>query len=58
MKRDEKLAADDWVIVGNCWALTPLRRSELENFQRGFRDVLAWGLGFSVLAIVAVMMFG
>jgi len=58
MKSDEKLAADDWVIVGDCWAPTALRQSELKEFQRGIRDVLAWGLGFSALAIMAVMILG
>lgn len=51
-------AEDEWVIVGNCWGTTALRRSELTEFQRGTRFFVAWGLGTSVLLILALVLFG
>lgn len=57
--RPESTAAEDWwVIVGNCWATTFLRRSELTEFQRGYRDVIAWGTGISALIALAALLFG
>lgn len=57
--RPESTAAEDrWVIVGNCWGPTFLRRSEFKEFQRGYRDVIAWGTGICALFFLAALVFG